>query len=157
MALTIHFDLSVPSNEKSKDRVLQILLWTLVNLNREYLKQNPATPSIYDSGVRFIREEPNRWPQGVTWKSGEIYEQWPDIGRIIAQGGGDCEDLACWRAAELLESGIPARPAWRHREVEMTEGANVGKKMTLYHIIVWTPNGFEDPSRKLGMGGPSDR
>jgi hypothetical protein len=111
----------------------------LVKLNREYLRMNPHTPSLYQSGVRFIRET-------------EGEEIWPDIGAVLQMGGGDCEDLACWRVAELLESGIPARPAWRYRKVQMPSGANA----TLYHILVWTPDGFEDPSRQLGMGGILD-
>lgn len=115
--------------------MLRILLWALIGLNREYLKANPGTPSLYKSGVRYIREK-------------EGQEIWSTIGGIIADGGADCEDLACWRVAELREQGIPARPAWRHRRVRMPSGAEA----TLYHILVWTPKGFEDPSRKLGMG-----
>jgi hypothetical protein len=97
---------------------------------------NPRTPKLYQSGVRFIRE-----------KEGE--ELWPTIGEVIKAGGGDCEDLASWRVAELLEQGVPARPAWRHRKVRMPSG----QEATLYHILVYIPGkGFEDPSRNLGMG-----
>lgn len=137
--LNISLRVSTAVDEGSRDRVLRILLWSLIRLNREYLRMNPHTPKLYESGVRYIRE-----------KEGE--EIWPDIGEILAMGGGDCEDLACWRAAELLESGIPARPAWRHRKVRMPSGSIA----TLYHILVWTPKGFEDPSRTLGMGGAND-
>jgi len=137
--LNIQFRIAVSEDEESRDRVLKILLWALVQLNREYIRMNPNTPRLYDSGVRFIRE-----------KEGE--ELWPTIGEVIRMGGGDCEDLACWRVAELLESGVAARPAWRHRQVRMPSGGLA----TLYHILVWTPKGFEDPSRTLGMGGPQD-
>ena len=133
--ISLRFDVSVTGDESYRDRVLQILLWALIALNREYLRNNPNTPPLYSAGVRYIRE-----PEG--------FEQWPDIGIIMKQGGGDCEDLACWRVAELLESGIEARPAWRHREVQSDES---GKIFTLYHILVHTPNGFEDPSKRLGM------
>ncbi len=137
--LNIQFRISVSEDEASRDRVLKTLLWALVQLNREFIRMNPGTPRLYDSGVRFIRE-----------KEGE--ELWPTIGEVIRMGGGDCEDLACWRVAELLEAGVQARPAWRHRQVKMPSGSMA----TLYHILVWTPKGFEDPSRILGMGGPSD-
>jgi hypothetical protein len=139
--LNIEFRISVSEDEGSRDRVLRILLWTLIRLNREYLRMNPTAPRLYDSGVRFIRE-----------KEGE--ELWPTIGEVIRMGGGDCEDLACWRVAELLERDhVEARPAWRHRQVKLPSG----NMATLYHILVWKPSGFEDPSRLLGMGGPSDR
>lgn len=138
--LKLEFRVSVSEDESSRDRVLKILLWALVDLNREYLRCNPRTPSLYKSGVRYIRE-----------REGE--ELWPTIGEVIRAGGGDCEDLACWRVAELREQGVDAHPAWRHRKVQMPSGAIA----TLYHILVWTPKGFEDPSKRLGMGGPQDR
>jgi len=134
--LELTFRISVSQDEESRDRVLKILLWALIALNLEYLKKNPGTPSLYKSGVRFIRE-----------REGE--ELWPTIGEVIKAGGGDCEDLAAWRVAELRNSGIPARPAWRHRLVRMPSG----QEATLYHILVFIPGrGYEDPSRLLGMG-----
>lgn len=139
--LSLEFRISVSENEESRDRVMKILLWALIALNLEYLKMNPGTPSLYRSGVRFIREN-------------EGEELWPTIGVILANGGGDCEDLAAWRVAELRERGIPARPAWRHRLVRMPSG----QEATLYHILVYIPKvgripaHLEDPSRLLGMG-----
>jgi hypothetical protein len=90
-----------------------------------YLRSHPNTPGIYGSGVRFKRE------RAETWK------RIPDV---IAAGGGDCEDLAAWRAAELRVQGIPA--------VVIVEKIAPGK----FHAIVGTDEGVEDPSRKLGMG-----
>jgi len=134
--LDLRFQVSVSEDEASRDRVLKLLLWCLIGLNIEYLRMNPNTPMLYKSGVRFIRE-----------KEGE--ELWPTIGEVIANGGGDCEDLAAWRVAELRVKGIPARPAWRHRLVRMPSG----NEATLYHILVYIPGkGFDDPSRRLGMG-----
>lgn len=135
--LKIQFEICTPADEASRDRVLRALLWCLVTVDREYLRTHPYTPPLYSAGVRYLRE-----PEG--------FEQWPDIGRILEQGGGDCEDLACWRVAELRQCGIAARPAWRHRKVESVQS---GKIFTLYHILVWTPNGYEDPSARLGMMG----
>jgi hypothetical protein len=71
-------------------------------------------------------------------------EDWQDIPETIRRGDGDCEDLACWRAAELnVKQGIRAFPTFRWR---------VRGTGTLYHILVQYPNGqIEDPSRMLGM------
>lgn len=75
-----------------------------------------------------------------------------DTGRFqMAESGlivHNCEDLACWRAAELREDPhhpIKAKPfaKWRRKD----DGAYA------YHAIVLLPNGqLEDPSLVLGMG-----
>jgi hypothetical protein len=112
-------------------------MWCLIAINREYLRTHPQVPPLYESGVRFIREQ-------------EGTETWEDIGQILQRGGGDCDRLCAWRVAELLERGVSARPAWRHRKVKSSE---TGQVYTLYHILVFIPGrGFEDPSAKLGMG-----
>lgn len=73
----------------------------------------------------------------------------------LAMGTADCEDLACWRAAELnIRYGIPAVPFFR--EQKLPDGKY------LYHILVkWPPGVYgdksypegyvEDPSRIKGM------
>lgn len=142
--LALDFKFSVPDSSKARDRVLQISLWALIDWDRFYLawnrEQGTPIPSIYQAGVRYIRE-----PEGQ--------EEWLDIGEIIARHGGDCEELAAWRVAELREQGIDARPAWRHRRVSTPSG----KEASLYHILCWIPGtGFDDPSQRLGMGGPTD-
>lgn len=139
--LALDFKLNVPDSSGARDRMLQIMLWSLVAWDRYFLAANPQTPPIYSAGVRYIRE-----PEGQ--------EEWLDIGEIRRRGGGDCEELAAWRVAELREKGIDARPAWRHRRVR----APSGRLCSLYHIIVWIPGvGIDDPSARLGMGGPLDR
>lgn len=56
----------------------------------------------------------------------------------------NCEDLCCWRAAELQAEGIAAHPVFVWRKIE--DGSH------LYHIVVRYPDGrIEDPSRRLGM------
>ncbi len=64
----------------------------------------------------------------------------------------NCDGLACWRAAELRQAGIPARPMMTKRK--RPDGG------TTYHaLVVWPPFGStphessEDPSLLLGMGG----
>lgn len=98
-------------------------------------------PKLYESGIRYRAE-----PIGQ--------EDWLDILSCLQahkeeQEGGkqstlDCEDLACWRAAELQAEGIAAHPVFVWRKIE--DGSH------LYHIVVRYPDGrIEDPSRRLGM------
>lgn len=74
--------------------------------------------------------------------NGEVFR---DIPRIIQNGGGDCDNVASWRAAEIRHRlGIAAKPyiTWRKRP----DGG------TTYHVIVIWPDGSsEDPSLLLGM------
>jgi hypothetical protein len=111
---------------------LGILIDALYNIDRLWLRTHPKTPRLYQSGVVYRAEPIGR-------------EDWRDISAVLHYGNGDCEDLACWRAAELRElDGIDARPTYRWRQ---RDGIRV------YHILVKLPDGTtEDPSRKLGMG-----
>jgi len=108
----------------ARGRVLGLLLEALVVANIEYL-------GIYESGVVY-EEEP------------EERENWQDIPETLGLGNGDCEDLACWRIAELrFRAKEHATPFIRWREV--------GTR-TVYHIAVLRTDGtIEDPSRLLGM------
>ena len=117
---------------ESSGKILRCLLDTLTSANIEWLKKNPGAPSLYSSGVFYLREPPGR-------------EDWQDIPCTLRRRNGDCEDLACWRAAELIvRQGIPAFAQFRWRK--RNEGG------TLYHIIVQYPDGrIEDPSKLLGM------
>ncbi|HXI54636.1 MAG TPA: hypothetical protein VNO55_01150, partial [Polyangia bacterium] len=78
-------------------------------------------------------------------------ENWLDIPTIIAAGWGDCEDLACWRVAELRQQGIKASPYAKWRRIN---------GVYHYHAMVRRFEGdkpvLEDPSRKLGMGSKED-
>jgi transglutaminase-like putative cysteine protease len=83
-------------------------------------------PPIYTAGVRYIRRDPG--------------ERWQTPTETMRRGGGDCEDLATWRAAELRARGEPARvivyrsaPGVLHAVVRRGDGS------------------IEDPSRRLGM------
>ena len=111
--------------------VLNVLLQALTSVNILWLRRNQSAPSLYASGVRYKRE-----PQGR--------EDWQDIPETISRRDGDCEDLACWRSAELIvRHNIRAFPVFRWR-----------KRPTgiLYHIQVQYPDGrIEDPSKLLGM------
>lgn len=83
-------------------------------------------PGLYDLGaaglVRYVQE-----PRGQ--------ERWLTVPQVIMAGGGDCEDLAAWRAAE-----VPGAMAVPFR----TDGG--------MHVVVQMPDGtVEDPSIVLGM------
>lgn len=91
-------------------------------------------PPLYSAGVRYKREN----YQGIH------PEDWRDCLEVVRRGGGDCEDLACYRAAELRMQGEPARAMFVERETP------AGGR--LFHIVVQRRGGrLEDPSRQLGM------
>lgn len=110
-------------------------LLTVVNVMQlHWHKQHGPLPPIYKSGVRYERESAKRRT-----------EDWLSIEQVIAQRAGDCEDLACWRAAELIVKGEHARAIPMR-----TRGG--------WHIVVRRADGStEDPSRVLGMQGERGR
>jgi len=141
--MKIQFDLSLFANSKARigiepkgltrkksEKALLWLLEALVNINRMELRRN-TIPPLYRAGVRYQREE-----------STEI---WQDCVNIYKNGQGDCEDLACWRIAELRNNNKKASPYIRYR-VDPDSG------MFIYHVLVMRASGkLEDPSFKLGM------
>lgn len=70
-------------------------------------------------------------------------EIWQCTEALYQRKIGDCEDLACALAAEKILMGTPARPALK---AQPRPNGTV-----LYHVVVRTPDGIEDPSAKLGM------
>jgi len=115
----------------AKSRVLELLLEALIAADIEYLRACPSAPSLYESGVVYEEEPGER-------------DNWQDIPETIGLGSGDCEDLGCWRIAELrfrANEHATALITWRE----------VGDR-TVYHIAVRRADGaIEDPSRLLGM------
>lgn len=106
------------------------LLAGLTEVNCLWLEEHPETPWLYESGVVYEPEAP-----GV--------ELWADIPRALELGAVDCEDLACWRAAELMvREGVPAEAFSVIRDFP---------SYTQIHVLVRSPLGYEDPSRELGM------
>lgn len=107
-------------------------LEALCRANMKWLEMYPDTPYLYESGVRYAPEDGT--------------EEWCDIPTILEKRAVDCEDLACYRIAELrMRKRVRCRPfiRWRYR---------------LYHVLVAIPrpNGrliIEDPSKRLGMNG----
>jgi len=120
-----------PKERELSHATLNVMLEALTKIDVLYLLRHPETPSIYKAGVKYMEEPPGQ-------------EDWQDIPTTISMGIGDCEDVACWRTAELIVRGIPAKAIFK--EQRRADGGY------LFHILVQHPNGYlEDPSRILGM------
>ncbi len=119
------------ADREGREVVLMMLFEALIATNVAYLRMRPETPNLYASGVRYVEEPPGE-------------EDWQDIPETMARRSGDCEDLACWRIAELrVRDGEHAHPFLKCAE------RNGG---VLYHVAVRRLDGsLEDPSRVLGM------
>lgn len=142
------------------------LLEALVKINRSHLRRFPNTPRLYKSGVRYDPMDP---PEGSACGD----DDWADVVRVLEtkspEGNpiGDCEELSCWRAAELQEFfGIHATPHVFLRRDWIKDEDGKRQRRHLYHIVVRWPEGLqkypktvkrmngmliEDPSKVLGM------
>lgn len=110
----------------ARDRgILAIYLDALTRTNRAFLSSGKYPP-LLESGVRYRRE-----PRGM--------EIWSPVPVVLSRGYGDCEDLACWYAAET--AGTPHIIQRRRR------GGGL-----LFHIVTRLPDDrLIDPSKILGM------
>lgn len=119
-------------------RALGHLLVALVGIDCDYLIAHPEVPELYDPrlGVRY------------TMAYERAGEEFADVPTVLRRRAGDCDDLACFRVAELrVRHRILARPYFVHRY-------EPGSRRPVYHVMVELPDGtIEDPSRRLGMGG----
>ena len=121
---------------------LRVLLDGLVALNRWHLRHHPARP-LYSAGVTYARTD--NWEAipalyMASWHGTDA----PDSNFPRKWGVfGDCKSLTAALVAERLEQGQWAEPTFRF--AESPDGHH------LFHILVRTPYGFEDPSAKLGM------
>jgi hypothetical protein len=114
------------SDSVDNARALKALLEGLILLNRAYLIGHPA-PNLYTSGVVYDRTT--------------IWDTIPDL---LHRGYGDCKSLSAYQIAMYRHRGIEALPVFRF--FTNPDGS------TDYHILVQTANGYECPSRVLGMG-----
>lgn len=155
MLRNVLFDLALfndDADRKSSQKRVLVLLEALTLCDEIYLSEHPDTPLMYDlaSKGKLKYKLPAQFDSsasaegGVPGYHGEVFR---DIPRIIENGGGDCDNVASWRAAEIRHRlGIATKPyiTWRKRP----DGG------TTYHVIVLWPDGSsEDPSLLLGMGG----
>jgi hypothetical protein len=134
----LRIDLAIEVRDRAG---LQWALDALTLANVRALRDDPLLPALHSSGVRYARESAMaRAGRDVTVATSRgRAERFAGVHRVLELGAGDCDDLAPWRAAELLCAGVPARA------VAMPVGAT-------WHVVVLTPWGTEDPSRDLGMG-----
>lgn len=108
------------------------LLHALTAIDLDWLNAHPTTPRLYAAGVVYKAER-----LGM--------EIWRSIPRVRALGFGDCEDLVCWRVAELRKDGENAHAFSKRKRTP---------RGWLYHILVRRADGtIEDPSQLLGMKG----
>jgi hypothetical protein len=122
---------------EDKRLVLEYLLEALTLADACYLRRNPGVPLLYESGVRYEQEPDGR-------------DDWQDVPDTLARRVGDCEDLGCWRMAELRVRHRDGQTRW-HITVDDIPNAR-GILVTTYHIQLMRPDGsIEDPSRRLGM------
>ena len=97
--------------------------------------------------VVATHEEPPEMMGDITTDSGRFIHA--DTGAVVH----NCEDLSCWLVVEKrVRFNIPAKPLIFP---QLQKRAN-GQDRYLYHVAVATPdapNGWDDPSRRLGMPG----
>ncbi len=118
--------------DAAKSRALIAMLEALIAINEGYLIERPDTPELYASGIPYVEEPVGR-------------DHWQDIPRTLKVRVGDCEDLACWRIAELRvrNAELAARPYVK---------STLHNGKVVYHVAVQRADGqLEDPSRILGM------
>lgn len=123
-------------NPDQKVAILYAMLDALVLADVLFFQSNPQTPGVYEAGLQYQAEEIG-------------HDDWRDVPSVLDHKGGDCEDLACYRVAELrVRTGENCKPyiSW-----QMVNSAKYGT-FTLYHIRVQRADGsIEDPSKILGM------
>jgi hypothetical protein len=153
MMQPVVFKVQLFRDEGDRPRSQEGLLWmleALCKINEGHLADRPY-PRLYEAGVRYQRE------QGT--------EEWLDIPSVIEAGWGDCEDLACWRVAELRAQGKHAGPYVRYRNISgvfhyhalvMVYRRAVERGPNGRLVERFVPAGLDDPSKALGMVPASD-
>lgn len=172
MMPSISFDAALPfgtDDERQKsENVLLTLLGAMAMRNLTYLHQSQA-PLLYDSGVKYFKPDQLLAPDVSQGQQRDLVkmlrswnvpddsivgclreiggkEKFRDIPGILDRGGSDCNDLACWRVAELWQIGVKASPYldWQRN----TRGG-----ITYHALVQWPDGSTEDPSIMLGMSG----
>jgi len=112
---------------------LMFLYGAMTATNAAWLAQHPEAPYLLRSGVVYARETALDGPAEVL----------RDIPSVMRDGWGDCDDLACWAAAELqVRARVMAWP-W------LVSGGSAAK----WHVVVREVRSgrLHDPSASLGM------
>lgn len=122
------------------EKIIRPLLEILAYANAQVLACG-MIPPLYRSGVRYMQEPPDK----------EIFSAIP---QVLARGGGDCDDLAAWRVAELRKAGEPAQ--YRILKFESNDGRltyHIQVRRKIKSFLGWIDGPVEDPSQILGMKG----
>lgn len=135
--------------------LIKLNVWHLTrNQKRAGRGQEQLIPPLYASGLYYQEDKPGR-------------EDWRDApaiwDRFKATGAGcDCDQLICWRTAELRVAGIAAEPVIKWQHLTQKQASSLGYSSSfvpvdglwLIHCCVRFPDGsIEDTSKNLGMGG----
>jgi hypothetical protein len=126
----LHPRISVPPVPEAIEAVAE----GLVRLNEWYFEEacnaGVVVPRLYGGGFVYRREPPGR----------EWWESVADVLGVVAQRGGDCEDLSAYRAAELRV--FEGDPDARVKVVKT-------RRETFHAIVEHGDGTIEDPSRIL--------
>jgi hypothetical protein len=129
------------------------LALAVTGYNRRWVRRT-SPPPLYGSRTRYQRDPPD--------------EPWLSADLVLERGAGDCEDLSCWFAAEVLEMQADhldhEDPWWTHRDRIIWDSARVvfiDHGALQYHAVVGIDlrdgrSMIEDPSMRLGMRGQVD-
>jgi hypothetical protein len=129
ITFNLPFVFSPFSTKADNARSLRSLLEMLVQQNLIFLQGHPKTPALYRAGVVYGRTQ-----------------IWDSIPALYRRGYGDCKSLTAALVAEYRFHKIAAVPVFRWQSRPNGDGNRD------FHILVQTDRGFEDPSRRLGMG-----
>lgn len=119
------FNIDTPQADNAA--VLRALLDCMIDINCLVIEYHPGIPDLYRSGVFYRRTT-----------------IWDPIPALYSLGYGDCKSLTAALIAQYRMRGIAANPVFRF--------AVNSHKIPDFHILVQTADGFEDPSKRLGMG-----
>jgi hypothetical protein len=174
--LDLSFD--TPDERWRSEQVLLYLMTILTLRNYWFLLDNPDFPHLYDSNMCYLLpEQLERRPKssqidalkkfcvqqmGMTADEAQHHvdlakgvEIFRDIPRMMEHGGGDCDNWAAARAAEICVAAFRiggksnARPylVWREE----------GDRMIYHAKVLHSDGSDEDPSIIMGMGGQDRR
>ncbi len=176
MDLDLGFDTEV--ERWRSEQLLLYLMTTLTLRNFWFLLDNPDFPKLYDSGmVYMLPEQLERRPKRsqindldkflasrMGMAPGEIQhhldlargvEIFRDIPRMMENGGGDCDNWASARAAEIAVAAY--RLGGKANVKPYLVWHEDGDRM-IYHAKIMHGDGSdEDPSIIMGMGGEGRR
>lgn len=126
--MPMRIEMSAPGNEVFLAALLEGVVaanYVVMEAARRLLGPG-VFPPLYDSGIKYKREPPGE-------------EVWQFAHELIETLEGDCEDLACYRAAELRLDGEPA----------MAEVIRSPKRRAFHAVVRRADGSIEDPSKIL--------